>query len=279
MEQTPPPSSEPIVLGPDAWQWWQGVGGMVAAFFGAQFAGLFIFILGAGLWGGEVDDARGGTFMLALVAQDICFVVFAVLFADLRGGRVQAWMFGLKRPEWGRAIGTAALAYAVLVAFSVVWSQVVDVDGSDVADQLGVRSSDQAAIAGAFLVGFLAPIAEEFLFRGLIFRSLMNQFGVYGGALGSGLLFGLVHIGSAPIGAVAPLVLFGFLLSMVYVRTGSLLMCILLHSVNNAFAYGGLVDWTWQIPVMLFGNVALLLLAFRGTESLFGRVPLHLSSV
>jgi membrane protease YdiL (CAAX protease family) len=291
MDQLPPPSGAPIVdiapppelepaVGPATWRWWQGVGGLAMAFVGANVATLLVFGVAA-IFGGDVANPTGGMYMAALAVQDVCFVGFAVLLAGMRGGPVRPWMFGLRRPPggWPAAVGWLLAAYGVLLLVSVVWSQLVKIDGGQLSDDLGVKANDAAAIGGALLVCVLAPIAEEFLFRGLVFPSLRGSIGTTWAALATGLLFGGVHAIGSPIGALPVLALFGTLLCLLYLKTQSLLPCMALHCLNNAFAYGGLVDWTWEIPVTLVVSLALIFAAFRATESLFGRAPLHLSSV
>ncbi|MDL1913183.1 MAG: CPBP family intramembrane metalloprotease [Bergeyella sp.] len=77
----------------------------------------------------------------------------------------------------------------------------------------------------------IAPVFEEIVFRGIIQKGLINKgvFPFY--AIGfSALVFGLVHgnpwqaLGAVSLGSV-----FGF----VYYKTGSLLLPILLHALNN----------------------------------------------
>ena len=51
----------------------------------------------------------------------------------------------------------------------------------------------------------VAPICEELLFRGYIFTALRNWRGTLPAALIIGLLFGGVHVGSAPVLDLVPL--------------------------------------------------------------------------
>ena len=69
-----------------------------------------------------------------------------------------------------------------------------------------------------------------------------------------GALFGLIHVGSAPVGYLVPLAFFGFGLCLLYERTGSLYPSIALHALNNSIALGANLDWSWQIPAMMVGS-------------------------
>lgn len=84
------------------------------------------------------------------------------------------------------------------------------------------------------LVSFFAPIIEEIIFRGIIQKGLINK-GVKprNAIIISALIFGLVHFNPWQfIGAF----LLGLVLGVVYFKTKSLLMPILLHFFNNTIA-------------------------------------------
>jgi membrane protease YdiL (CAAX protease family) len=57
-------------------------------------------------------------------------------------------------------------------------------------------------------------------------------------ALVSGLIFGGLHA-TTGITAVPPLMIFGFILALLYEKTGSIWPCILLHMLNNSVALLG----------------------------------------
>ncbi len=89
----------------------------------------------------------------------------------------------------------------------------------------------------AGLTCVVAPICEEFLFRGYIFTALRNWRGTLPAALITGLMFGGVHVGSAPALDLVPLAALGFGLCLLYRYTGSLYPCMLAHSLNNSLAF------------------------------------------
>jgi CAAX amino terminal protease family. len=79
-------------------------------------------------------------------------------------------------------------------------------------------------------VGFIAPVFEEFVYRGVVLRSL-QPFGKWFAIIGSALLFGMMHgnIVQIPMGFGVGLVL-GYL-AMKY----SIRLTIFLHMANNLF--------------------------------------------
>lgn len=77
-----------------------------------------------------------------------------------------------------------------------------------------------------------APIAEEFLFRGLLFPALLAHTGSFARALIlQGLLFGIIH---THLATVLPLGAAGIFFALGYAATGSLLTPIAMHMVFNA---------------------------------------------
>jgi membrane protease YdiL (CAAX protease family) len=90
-------------------------------------------------------------------------------------------------------------------------------------------TSDKATLI--LLAVVMAPIFEEIIFRGIIQKGLINK-GVkpWKAILIAAIVFGLVHGNPWQfVGAV----LLGFVLGLVYYKTKSLLLPILLHAFNN----------------------------------------------
>ena len=74
----------------------------------------------------------------------------------------------------------------------------------------------------------------------------------------TGVLFGAVHVGSAPAVDLVPLGLLGVILCLIRQWAGSLYPCIALHALNNSIALGLNESWGWQIPVLFVGALALI---------------------
>ena len=79
----------------------------------------------------------------------------------------------------------------------------------------------------SLIIGIIGPIAEEFVFRGLILTQLVARFGMWSGVGLSSFLFGIFHIGF--FGSF----MFAVLASFLYLKTHNLLIPILLHIFNN----------------------------------------------
>ncbi|MFI3292842.1 MAG: CPBP family intramembrane glutamic endopeptidase [Rikenellaceae bacterium] len=117
----------------------------------------------------------------------------------------------------------------------------------------------------------VAPIAEEFLCRGIILESVRAKSGVWAACTVSALFFAVLHM--HPTTALNALIV-GLMLSYLYIRTGSLFAPIILHSFNNALAYMlvwlGYEDVTlWEIvsgnKIIYFSIYALALVMFTAS--------------
>ena len=88
---------------------------------------------------------------------------------------------------------------------------------------------------GYMVVGLLAPLAEEMVFRGAILRSLLRwKQNPWIGIAISAILFALIHMNPAQMPHAF---LIGLLLGWMYYRTDSIVPGVVYHWVNNTVAY------------------------------------------
>ena len=88
---------------------------------------------------------------------------------------------------------------------------------------------------GYFVIGLLAPLAEELVFRGAILRALLKwNSRPWVGILISAVLFSAAHMNPAQIPHT---LLIGLLLGWLYYRTDSIVPGVVFHWVNNTVAY------------------------------------------
>ena len=76
----------------------------------------------------------------------------------------------------------------------------------------------------------IGPIAEEFIFRGLLLKRMILKSSVWGGIMISSILFGILHMDI--IGST----IFGIIAALLYLITNNLAIPILFHIANNSFA-------------------------------------------
>jgi len=75
----------------------------------------------------------------------------------------------------------------------------------------------------------LAPLCEEFIFRGLLFRGLRRDLPLPWAAVASAAVFAIIH----PSLGVVPVFGLGLAAAIAYERTGWLLAPVLAHAVYN----------------------------------------------
>jgi hypothetical protein len=272
-----PAGVEPTPIGPQwkAWTAWVAlVGGFAAAIAGALIIGI-----GAAIWGASLEDPPPSVNILATVVQDLCLMGAAVLMARI-AAPPRPWDFGLRPARFWPAVGWIA---ALLVSFfmaTAAWVALLGIDTPDEAlpKELGADDSTLALVAVTILVCIVAPLAEEFFFRGYFFTALRSWHGIWPAAVITGLVFGAIHAGSSDPAFLVPLGLLGMGLCLLYVRTGSLYPCVAAHAINNSIAFGVARDWGLGGTVALMAGALLTLTAiFVLVRSISGPPPPRLA--
>lgn len=114
---------------------------------------------------------------------------------------------------------------------------------------------------GYLVVGLLAPLAEELVFRGAVLRALLRWNNrPWRGIVISAVLFAVVHMNPAQMPHAF---LIGLLLGWMYYRTDSIVPGVVYHWVNNTVAYVmyNLYPNPDMTLVDLFGNPRTVLMA------------------
>ena len=154
---------------------------------------------------------------------------------------VMALFLGTKWAEvsrhWVRTRPWAVLCWCVLAALGAlipsVWLQEQMPELPNLAEaEFDMVLKDRW---GYFVVGLLAPLAEELVFRGAVLRALLRWKSNPGvGIVISALLFALIH--ANPV-QMPHAFLVGLLLGWMYYRTDSIVPGVVFHWVNNTVAY------------------------------------------
>jgi hypothetical protein len=249
-----PPQGERSRSPTTAWPPWTAavalLGGIALALVGGLVVELPALALGAKI---SSSHTPPGVTIADTVVQDIGFVLAAVYCAHIGGRVVRSWQFGLRRPTvgWRSAVGLIVLLYVCFLVLSAIWVALVHPSEEKLLETLGTNEGTSLLLLSAALTCVVAPICEEFLFRGYMFTALRNWRGTLPAAVITGLVFGAVHAGSAPALDLAPLALLGFGLCLLYRYSGSLYPCMIAHSLNNCLAFSSLESWGWQAPVLI----------------------------
>lgn len=197
-----------------------------------------------------------GHLALGLVLSELAVLgAGALVLAKLRGGLARTFPLAVPRASvWGGlllfSLGLLA-AQSLLLRAMVAW-----VPGTDAFLQMMnqvLMATQGWGLPSALAVIALTPaVAEELLFRGVVFTSLRARRGPLFAVLGSSALFGLFHLEPHHM-----LIAFGLGLFLGWARwvTGSLLPSMVLHALNNGLAVLAMKgvlpeDSRWSAPAL-----------------------------
>jgi membrane protease YdiL (CAAX protease family) len=222
-----PPASFPYA----SWGVQMAIGGVLIALGAGVLMGIPAVIVDNPV-NGNLSDAANAVVQLATA---LGFLLVPIAIATRWGESslgVALRRLGVRgfRPsalKWMLAAVGAYLAFAALYA---------GVFGSP--HQEDIAESFGAVPVQILLIVIAAPVSEEVCFRGMLFGGLRTRMPRIAAALLSGLIFGGLHALTG-ITAVPPLIFFGFVLALLYERTGSIVPGILLHMLNNSIALIG----------------------------------------
>lgn len=254
MSSVPPPETIPEAppppdpRGPDdgpQWRLWMAPAAVATGFAGGIFASSLVAVIGHAA-GSSLQHPTAAVTLVGDLVFDLAFVGAALYFAAV-GGRPRARDFGFRRVQPALAVGAVLAVGVSYYTLTAIYAAVSKLHGNDkLPSELGAGKSTAALVGAGIFVCVVAPIAEEFFFRGFLFGVLRRMRVKVGGrdlgtllaAVITGILFGLAHTGSASSQYLVPLGLLGFGLCLVRWWTGSLYPCMALHSINNSLALG-----------------------------------------
>ena len=147
-------------------------------------------------------------------------VVVPLCFAAYKKMRHESAYDGL--PCWPASLGVA-LALSVLSAAISAFSENVHVA--------------EPTLLSVLCIGLAAPVAEEFIFRGIICSMLSADLSKTAALIVSTALFAAAHFDSENAIALPLAVLAGLLFGVLFQRSGSILDAIVAHSGANLLAF------------------------------------------
>jgi membrane protease YdiL (CAAX protease family) len=234
------------------WPAWYGPAAFVLALVIGSIFGAVVAAVGGAL--GANADRGSPTFTLAAtLVLDAVMVACAVFLAALTK-RPRLWHFGLRKASPKAAVIWALTGILSFYLLTAAYTEAFHPQGQQsVVQDLGANRGPVALIAAGIVVIVLAPVAEEFFFRGFFYKALRTRFPVLVAAVLDGVVFGLIHYTGPETLSILPLLgLLGFIFCLVYERVGSLYPVIALHSLNNAIAYGAKATGSAAASIILF---------------------------
>ena len=186
------------------------------------------------LWNRYPESLQGrGTLALIVLVAHLRLVDGDLASLGLRFTPVQGWWSWAKASLW---LGLAV--FACLVVGLGAWV--------GLGHEFPVYSTSPLDFGPAFLrMCVFAPLLEETIYRLAICVPLAVLLGPWGAMVVSGFVFGGLHVAygnPSPENLVG-----GFVLAWVYLKSESLAVPVLLHSLGNLFALGAQIGaWYWM---------------------------------
>ena len=207
-------------------------------------ASLFPFVnVGLVAWGalGLSDEHLWS--LIAMFLLHGFLVLFVWGFASMKHLSLAA-AFGLSRGKGMRVVRQGLLGYAVIFpwVFGLLWGL------AQLCHQLGIKPPIEpihelllledhrlVVVLTIVLACVVGPVAEEILFRGILFPSVRRHTSRLVAMLVSGAVFAAAH--TTLIGFL-PILILGCFLADLYERTGSLVSSITVHILHNTLLVG-----------------------------------------
>ena len=213
------------------WGPWAAVLGVILALGTGIVLGIPAAVIGND---GDGDLTTFGNVGVQLAAA-LGFLMVPMAIAAQRGAvglgeilrRLGVRRFKLSALKWMAAAIGAYLLFALLYSLLIV-----EPKQEDIAEGFG------AIPVQILLIVVAAPLSEEICFRGMLYGGLREKLPRIAAALLAGLIFGALHALTG-VTAVPPLIAFGFILALLYEKTGSIVPGIILHMLNNSVALLG----------------------------------------
>jgi len=222
--------------------------GMVFAFFISQLVG--VYIAGKLVLPATKNESMGDIFFfgsndgtvvsISIVIGCILLVATSILIIRLRGGQVCQYLT-LKPFSFAVGMGMLGVLLIFMIA-SQALTYMLDMTPLVFVDPLYQSVSSIWLLVFAMVV--VAPIYEEVIFRGILWSAIAEQFtapscSVHHGAIVASivtsLIFAIIHV-QYGIYEISTIVVLALIFCYARIKSGSLLLPIALHIINNGAA-------------------------------------------
>lgn len=221
--------------------------GMVIAFFGSQMLGIYIAskrllpaansLTSADIF--YVGSNNGTIVSLSIIFSLVLLSVLSVLIIQLLGGNSRQYL-ALKPFAWTTAIALLGVLLLFMIG-SEALTYLLDKTPSAFVAPLYQSVSSVWLLVLALVV--VAPLYEELIFRGLLWSAIAEQFveqhsELYAAVIASvvtSFIFAVIHL-QYGLYEISTIIVLALIFGYARFKSGSLLLPILLHMINNGVA-------------------------------------------
>lgn len=205
-----------------------------AGLAGAVGVGLLLAVARLAL---DVGVARTTAFVVIGTDAYVCLAVAAWWFC-LRRHRVGLEAMGFRNARLGPLVAMVPLSVGLLVLDGALTALASRLTGTVQNPQTQALAPRGVLTTANFLwllllIAVIAPVCEELLFRGMIYRWARTRQGTAVAVIATSSLFALAHV--VPV-LLVPLFVLGVALALVAERSASIYPAITLHALNNGIA-------------------------------------------
>ncbi len=199
--------------------------------------------------------------IIAVFSNALSIVGFAIFYSKIRNTTLFE-RAEIRPTSFKVGLNSATLGISSQIVIILILNSLLKVIPKSWQDMLSDQNAPILNVSMAMQIVYtviMAPLLEEILFRGLMLGALKKEMPSWVAIAISALAFGAAH--GNPIGIIYA-TLFGVLLGWVFIRTKSILPCIILHMGFNATALaceGGIpyIIVILAIPVAIYGIVSI----------------------
>jgi membrane protease YdiL (CAAX protease family) len=239
---SPPPLLPADEIKARPWGTWATVGWTIVIMLAALAAQVIAMIVMAAVLaarGTKVDPqsigSDGNFLAVATCGSGLAAIGLSLLFAAVRRGITVKEYLALSLPspkEFGKYL-------AFLLFFVLVSDGITVMLGRPIVPEFMMETYQSTTWGVPLLLLVLlvtAPLSEEFLFRGFMFAGLLRSpLGVIGTIIVTSLVWAGIHLQYDMYGIFVIFIL-GLFLGFVRYKTGSMWLCVILHSIMNLIA-------------------------------------------
>jgi Predicted metal-dependent membrane protease len=212
---------------------------LVAQFSVSLFLPPILIALGIITSSEELGTSTGtitaGTYWLLNVANIVSIALIVAIVLGFYKERLSSLGFTTNKLPKALLYGAVGFIVAFILAGIVGYPIQQNFGVDPTQEALSVSAAVPNLLPIVFLSGvIIAPIAEEVVFRGYLYKAFRDRFKPSYAIVLSAALFSVIHL---ELLAAVPLFVIGVVLAYVYEKTGNLMAPITLHVLNNAVAF------------------------------------------